>query len=149
MRMLRGRTGNCQRAFPAFAEDRMTVTQAPGRHLGQGLSLLAAFAMVLAGIAMTCPASAASAPSFVKKGARYQSIRTNLKAKQWTPAGEALREDGGCPGDDDRCSYSEARECSGTGLGFCNMVWRHKDGTLLVITAVGETDLKVHGKHIK
>lgn len=95
------------------------------------------------------PAFAADKPSFVKKGGNYQSIRKKLKAK-WTPAGEAMREQGACPDDDSRCNYPEARDCSGTGLGFCNMVWEHKqDGSILVITTVGDESLSVHRASIE
>lgn len=96
--------------------------------------------LVLCGAFAAEPALAAKIPSFVKKEVSYSNqLRARLAKAGWTPADISKRQPANCPDYDERCAtYPEARECSGTGLGFCNMVWTHKDGTRLVITTAGE-----------
>lgn len=94
--------------------------------------------------AMMVSASAQPIPPFVKAGDAYGVTRDKLKQEKWLPFGSQVREEGACPDSDDRCkNYAEARECSGTGMGFCNMVWKHEDGTIFVIVTAGEEDLTV------
>ena len=93
---------------------------------------------------MTMAVGAEPVPSFIKDGDAYIASRDKLKQAKWLPFGSELREEGACPDSDDRCkTYEEARECSGTGMGFCNMVWKHEDGTILVVTTAGEEDLTI------
>lgn len=95
------------------------------------------------GLAMF-PALAEPIPDFVKPETGYAPYRELLQQAGWEIHGTAMRQDGGCPDSDQRCiDYPEARECSGTGMGFCNMVWKHEDGTILVIVTAGEEDLGV------
>lgn len=87
----------------------------------------------------TSIASAASLPNYAKADRPYDPMRAKLKKSGWKAHGVKLRQDGQCM--DSRCDeYTEAEDCSGTGLGYCRMVWRHKDGTILVIVTAGEED---------
>jgi hypothetical protein len=81
-------------------------------------------------------------PDFVKPETDYAPYRAQLEKAGWTAHGTAMREESSCQGEyDQRCiDFPEARECSGTGMGFCNMVWKHQDGTILVILTAGEED---------
>ena len=89
-------------------------------------------------------------PAFVDTGRAYRPLRHLLWKSGWHVAGFELRHDGSCPASDKRCTrFTEAIECSGTGLGFCNMAWRHKDGTLLTIVTAGEKELTVHHWELK
>jgi hypothetical protein len=86
------------------------------------------------------PASAKPIPKFLKANQPYAPFRAKLLKQGWVPAGKAMRETGSCLEEyDTRCvDFPEARECSGTGLGFCNMVWKHRDGSIIVINTAGE-----------
>ena len=106
------------------------------------LAVLIGVTLALANALLASPANAATVPAFVKKGADYFSIRKKLPPR-WAATGKSIRTPGGCPDYDVRCSLPEARECSGTGSGFCNMVWKHRDGTVLVITTAGDDTLSV------
>jgi hypothetical protein len=98
---------------------------------------------------LSAPAFAAAIPAYVKADRPYDPMRAKLKKGRWKAIGKSRREEGACPDYDSRCvAYPEARECSGTGLGYCNMVWRHKDGTVLVITTAGEEKLTVTGRKL-
>lgn len=105
------------------------------------------FGTAVAFMVMSVAAPAVNArpvPHYVKPHTAYDPDRPRLKHNGWRKIGYALREPGSCPSYDDRCrKYLEARECSGTGLGFCNMVWKHRDGTVIVITTAGEEQLIV------
>jgi hypothetical protein len=104
-------------------------------------TVILALTFMTSEFAMVQSAIAKPLPSFVKEGHAYRSYRAKLKKQGWKPIGTSLRADGGCPKDDPRCSeFPEARECSETGLGYCNMVWRHRDGTTLIILTGGEGD---------
>ena len=102
---------------------------------------------ILFSASLFAPSGAAFAepvPDFVKAETAYAPNRAKLENAGWTAHGTVLRQDGGCTDTDQRCiDYPEARECSGTGMGFCNMVWKHDDGTILVIVKAGEEDLGV------
>ncbi len=101
----------------------------------------AAILIALSGVTLLMPEAAAKPlPGFVKVNAPYDPYRPKLKSRGWRPAGKTMREEGSCIEEyDERCRiYPEARECSGTGLGFCNMIWKHRDGTVIVITTAGE-----------
>ena len=64
-------------------------------------------------------------PAFVDTGRAYRPLRHLLWKAGWHVAGMDMRHDGSCPALDKRCArFTEAIECSGTGLGFCNMAWR-------------------------
>jgi hypothetical protein len=102
--------------------------------------------MMLASLVL--PAQAKPIPKLVTKaaatGQAYDGIRVKLKAQGWKTYGTSIREDGGCLEDDARCTaYPEAEACSGAGLGYCNMVWRHRDGTLITIVTGGEEPMVV------
>jgi hypothetical protein len=84
-------------------------------------------------------AFAAPVPKYAKADKPYEPMRARLQKSGWKPHGLKLRQEGQCL--DSRCEeYTEAKDCSGTGLGYCRMVWRHKDGTILVIVTAGEED---------
>jgi hypothetical protein len=87
--------------------------------------------------AVSLPAQAASIV-----GTDYDTYRLKLLKQGWKPHGLNMREDGSCPDSDDRCSYSEAVACSGTGLGFCSMVWRRGSKFYTVVTS-GEGQLLI------
>jgi hypothetical protein len=90
-------------------------------------------------------------PKFVKKGKDYSPIRMLLADEGWRPAGAARRKPGHCDTEIDvRCVvFPEAEACSGTGLSFCNMAWRHSDETILVITTQGESEPMIMGGEIE
>jgi hypothetical protein len=90
-----------------------------------------------------CDVAAKPLPGFVKVNNPYDPYRPKLQKQGWRPVGKTMREAGSCAYDERCDTYPEARECSGTGLGFCNMVWKHRDGTIIVITTAGEDDLVV------
>jgi hypothetical protein len=102
-------------------------------------SLIVPVLMISAAI-LASPADAKTIPKSIRKSGAYDLARGSLLKSGWKPIGTQLREEGSCdPAIDARCkTYPEARECSGTGLAFCNMVWKHKDGTTIVITTGGE-----------
>jgi hypothetical protein len=105
---------------------------------------VAIVASLFATIFFALPVSAKSIPAFVKIDVPYPPIRIRPLQKGWKPAGTAMRAEGGCLESDSRCKdFPEARECSGTGLGFCNMVWKHGDGTIIVINTAGEEYLSI------
>jgi hypothetical protein len=107
--------------------------------------------LLVALVALPVPmALAKQKPAFVDTGRAYRPLRLLLWKTGWHVAGKDMRHDGSCPETDARCKrFSEAVDCSGTGLGFCNMAWRHKDGTLLIITTAGEKALVVHHWEVK
>jgi hypothetical protein len=102
--------------------------------------------VLMTSLALACAGFVASTsygkpvPKFVKKDAPYgEALRNRLKRNGWVHHGTALRQVGTCLDSDERCVvYPEAEACSGTGLGFCSMIWKHRDGTLLVVTTAGE-----------
>jgi hypothetical protein len=102
-------------------------------------SFIASVLMISAAI-FASAADAKTIPKLIKKSGAYDLARSSLLKSGWKPIGAQLREEGSCdPTIDKRCkTYPEARECSATGLAFCNMVWKHKDGTTIVITTGGE-----------
>ena len=107
-------------------------------------AIIATVAGTSAFLATCVTAFAEPIPDFIKEGSVYAASRDKLKQEKWLPFGVEVREEGACPDSDGRCkNFSEARECSGTGMGFCNMVWKHEDGTILVIVTAGEEDLTI------
>ena len=104
------------------------------------LNLLKTAILLLGAMILVDSALAKSIPKFIKKSGTYEPVRGLLAKAGWKPIGTQLREEGSCDLTiDERCkTFPEARKCSGTGMAFCNMVWKHKDGTIIVITTGGE-----------
>jgi hypothetical protein len=117
-----------------------TLQISPSGNNSMKIFTAACLATLLSVAPSVVPASAKPIPKFLKANQPYAPFRAKLLKQGWVPAGKAMRETGSCLEEyDTRCvDFPEARECSGTGLGFCNMVWKHRDGSIIVINTAGE-----------
>jgi hypothetical protein len=77
------------------------------------------------------------------EGMDYNEARRAILAMGWVPL------TGPCEGimDDETCGrFTEIRNCSGTGLGFCDMHFERRNRCLTIITVGGYPDGEVNGE---
>ncbi|EYS96041.1 hypothetical protein CF68_22535 [Cupriavidus sp. SK-4] len=104
---------------------------------------------IVLSLTITIAASAQAAKPVLPhltKGEKYASIRTKMFKAGWVPASTPNADP--CATGDKRCEgRTEMEACSGTGMAYCQFLWR-KDGQVVSIVTAGE-DPRLHNVQVQ